>query len=156
MRRTKKKQKELFLLFFEKQVLKMKRILQVISNIGIIFTVLIIIVIVMHFIDDRSTVEIGTLLNLLIIVCETQMVSAIMDHVIIKPMGLHMFTELLVMEGVVLITGYLLGVFDFEKLYYIFVYIFIIAFVYAFTVMYYWISAKYAANEINQYLLNKK
>ena len=134
----------------------MKRMLQVISNIGIIFIVSIVIIIAMHFAENRSTIEIRTLISLLIIACETQIVSVIMDYVIIKSMGLHMFTELLIMEGAVLVTGYLLGVFDFEKLSYIFTDVFIIAFVYAFTAMHYWISAKYAANEINQYLFNKK
>lgn len=134
----------------------MKRMLQVISNIGIIFIVSIVIIIAMHFAENRSTIEIRTLISLLIIACETQIVSVIMDYVIIKSMGLHMFTELLIMEGAVLVTGYLLGVFDFGKLSYIFTDVFIIAFVYAFTAMHYWISAKYAANEINQYLFNKK
>ena len=134
----------------------MKRMLQVISNIGIIFIVSIVIIIAMHFAENRSTIEIRTLISLLIIACETQIVSVSMDYVIIKSMGLHMFTELLIMEGAVLVTGYLLGVFDFEKLSYIFTDVFIIAFVYAFTAMHYWISAKYAANEINQYLFNKK
>ncbi len=133
----------------------MKRILQIINNMGIIFTASIVIVIAMHLLDTRSTVEVKTLLNLFIIAGSTQIVSAIMDHVIIKPVWLHMFTELMAMEGLVLISGYLSGVFIFEKLGYVLIDILLIAFVYAFTVIYYWVSAKYAANEINQYLYNK-
>lgn len=133
----------------------MKRISQSISNIGVIYVVTVAIVIVMHLIDGNKTIEVRSLSNLLIIVSATQIVSEIMEHITIKPEGLHMLIELLAMEVMVFIMGYLFGSLDLGKMFNIAVDALLIALVYVVTVVYYSVSTKYTADEINEYLENK-
>lgn len=133
----------------------MKRIVQIIQNISIIFLLSVIILIVIHKAQKTGTVEIGSLLNLLVISAATQIISALMDYITIRPIGIHMLVELTAMELMVLTLGFLFGLLNFERISYILIDIFLIAFVYILVVLYYYISARFTAEEINQYLKNK-
>lgn len=133
----------------------MKRIVQVIQNTSIIFSLSVIILIVIHKIEMAETVRISSLLNLLIISAATQIISVLMDYITIKPIGIHMLVELIAMEILVLTLGFCFGLLNFERISYVLTDIFLIALVYALVVLYYYISARYTAEEINQYLKNK-
>lgn len=133
----------------------MKRIVQVIQNTSIIFLLSVIILIVVHKVQIAGTVEISSLLNLLVISAATQVISVLMDYITIRPIGIHMFVELIAMELMVLTLGFSFGLLNFERISYILIDIFLIALVYVLVVLYYYISARYTAEEINQYLKNK-
>lgn len=135
--------------------MKMKRILQTVGNISIIFTASAALVIAMHLINHQNAVQTEGLLNLLITACATQVVSAAMEHVSIRPAALHMLAELLLMEGLVFLLGYLLGFLGFSGPKDICVDALLITFVYAVTVLYYSLSVKSAADEINRHLKNR-
>lgn len=134
----------------------MKRVVQVIQNTSIIFSLSVIILIVLHKIAMNETVEIGSLFNLLIISVATQIISVIMDYVTIRPIAIHMLVELIAMEFLVLTLGFSLGLLAFTRLSNIIANILLIAAVYVMVVIYYYISSKYTAQEINQYLKNKE
>lgn len=133
----------------------MKRIVQVIQNISIIFLLSVIILIVIHKVQIAGTVEISSLLNLLVISAATQIISVLMDYITIRPIGIHMLVELIAMELMVLTLGFSFGLLNFERISYILIDISLIALVYVLVVLYYYISARYTAEEINQYLKNK-
>ena len=133
----------------------MKRIVQVIQNTSIIFLLSVIILIVVHKVQIAGTVEISSILNLLVISAATQVISVLMDYITIRPIGIHMFVELIAMELMVLTLGFSFGLLNFERISYILIDIFLIALVYVLVVLYYYISARYTAEEINQYLKNK-
>ena len=133
----------------------MKRIVQVVQNTSIIFLLSAIILIVLHKVEMNDTVEISSLLNLLVISLATQIISVIMDYITIRPIGIHMLVELIAMEFIVLTLGFSFGLLNFDRIYYALIDIFLIALVYALVVLYYYISARYTAEEINQYLTNK-
>lgn len=133
----------------------MRRIVQVVQNISIIFLLSVIILIVIHKVEMNEAVEIGSLLNLLVISAATQIISVIMDYITIKPIGIHMLVEWIAMELLVLTLGFSFGLLNFARLSYILLDIFLIALVYVLVVLYYYISARYTAEEINQYLKNK-
>lgn len=133
----------------------MKRIVQVIQNTSIIFLLSVIILIVVHKVQIAGTVEISSLLNLLVISAATQVISVLMDYITIRPIGIHMLVELIAMELMVLTLGFSFGLLNFERISYILIDIFLIALVYVLVVLYYYISARYTAEEINQYLKNK-
>lgn len=133
----------------------MKRIVQVIQNTSIIFLLSVIILIVVHKVQIAGTVEISSLLNLLVISAATQVISVLMDYITIRPIGIHMLVELIAMELMVLTLGFSFGLLNFERISYILIDIFLIALVYVLVVLYYYISARYTAGEINQYLKNK-
>ena len=80
----------------------MKRIVQVIQNTSIIFLLSVIILIVIHKVQIAGTVEISSLLNLLVISAATQIISVLMDYITIRPIGIHMLVELIAMELMVL------------------------------------------------------
>jgi hypothetical protein len=101
-----------------------------------------------------GTVEISSLLNLLVISVATQIISVLMDYITIRPIGIHMLVELIAMELMVLTLGFSFGLLNFERTSYILIDIFLIAVVYVLVVLYYYISARYTAEEINQYLRN--
>lgn len=132
----------------------MKRIIQIVQNTGIIFLLSTIILIVIHKLEMNGTVKISSLLNLLVISVATQIISIIMDYITIRPIGIHMLVELIAMEVMVLTLGVSFGVLNFERTSYLFLDLFLIALVYVLVVLYYYISARYTAEEINQYLRN--
>lgn len=134
----------------------MKRIVQVVQNTSIIFLLSTIILIVIHKVEVNGTVEISSLLNLLVISVATQIISVLMDYITIKPIGIHMLVELIAMELMVLTLGFSFGLLNFERISYVLTDIFLIAVVYVLVVLYYYISARYTAEEINQYLKNKE
>ncbi len=133
----------------------MKRIVQVIQNTSIIFSLSVIILIVIHKVEMAGTVGISSLLNLLVISAATQIISVLMDYITIKPIGIHMLIELIAMEILVLTLGFCFGLLNFERISYVLIDILLIALVYALVVLHYYISARYTAEEINQYLKNK-
>lgn len=133
----------------------MKRIVQVVQNTSIIFLLSVLILIVMHKAELNEMVKISSLLNLLIISVSTQAISVIMDYIIIKPVGIHMLVELIAMEFTVLLLGFSFGLLNFDRFSYVLIDILLIALVYVLVVLHYYISARYTAEEINQYLKNK-
>jgi hypothetical protein len=133
----------------------MRRIVQVVQNTSIIFLLSVIILIVIHKVDMNETVVISSLLNLLVISVATQIISVIMDYITIRPIGIHMLVELIAMELMVLTLGFSFGLLNFDRLSYVLIDILLIALVYILVVLYYYISSRYTAEEINQYLKNK-
>ena len=133
----------------------MKRIVQVVQNTSIIFLLSTIIIIVIHKVEVNGTVEISSLLNLLVISVATQIISVLMDYITIKPIGIHMLVELIAMELMVLTLGFSFGLLNLQRISYVLTDIFLIAVVYVLVVLYYYILARYTAEEINQYLKNK-
>ena len=133
----------------------MKRVIQVVQNTSIIFMLSSVILIVLHNVETNGTVEISSLLNLLVISAATQIISVIMDYITIRPVAIHMLVELIAMEFLVLTLGFSFGLLNFGRLSDVLINIFLIAVVYVLVVLYYYISAKYTAEEINQYLSNK-
>lgn len=133
----------------------MKRVIQVVQNVGIIFLLAVMILIVLHKVDLHETVEVNSLLNLLTISAATQVISIIMDYITIRPIFLHMLVELVAMEFMVLALGFAFGLLNLNGLANILTDIFLIALVYILVVLFYFFTARYTAEEINQYLKNK-
>ena len=78
-----------------------------------------------------------------------------MDYVTIRPIFLHMLVELVAMEFVVLVLDFSFGLLHLNGLDNILRNVFLIALVYILVVLFYFLTARYTAEEINQYLKEK-
>ena len=133
----------------------MKRVVMNLQNITIIFSMSVVILAVIHFAQGKDTINVASLANMLSISAATQVLSILMDHIPVKPISLHMLMELVVMECLILATGFFVGLLRLERMDYIMLDVLLIAFAYGMVVLYYFLAARRAAGEINRILENK-
>jgi hypothetical protein len=133
----------------------MKRINQYFLGSCIAFTTAIIITIIMHLMNNQSTINVNSEVFLMFIIILINIILYFMEDMLIKSQVIHITLEFIITSIITFLIGIPLKVIEIASIYDLVESVFIIALVYGITIYSIYISTQNDAEDINKKLLEK-
>lgn len=133
----------------------MKRINQYFLGSCIAFTTAIIITIIMHLMNNQSTINVNSEVFLIFIIILINIILYFMEDMLIKSQVIHITLEFIITSIITFLIGIPLKVIEIASIYDLVESVFIIALVYGITIYSIYISTQNDAEDINKKLLEK-